>query len=171
MASAVLAPPAAPAAPERRSARRASFLRVLFRSRLTGLGALLVVAFVLMALLGPGLSGYDPNAPVLADRLQGPSPVHILGTDDTGRDIATRIAYGAQISLFMGFVAMLIPFMIGVPLGLLAGYLGGRWDFTIMRVVDILLTLPSIVLALSIVTVLGAGLRDALDPRLRALAR
>jgi peptide/nickel transport system permease protein len=160
--SAVLAPRAAPAVPERRRARRASFLSVLFRSRLTGLGAVLVVAFVLVALLGPRLSGYDPNAPVLADRLQGPSPAHILGTDDTGRDMATRIAYGAQISLFMGFLAMLIPFAIGVPLGLLAGYLGGRWEFAIMRVVDILLTLPSIVLALSIVTVLGAGITSVI---------
>jgi peptide/nickel transport system permease protein len=138
--------------------RRVGFLAVLVRNRITLLGLLLIAFFVVVALVGPILSRYDPNAPSLADRLAGPSAQHLLGTDDTGRDIATRIAHGARISLVMGVVAMAISAAVGVPLGLLAGYFGGRWDLAAMRLVDVLLTLPSIVLALVIVSVLGAGL-------------
>ncbi len=116
-----------------------------------------MLGFLALALAGPYLVGYDPNEPNPRDRLQGPSVSHLLGTDDTGRDIASRIAHGARISLLMGLLATLLPSLIGVPLGLLAGYLGGRWDLLIMRVVDILMTLPSIVLAVIIITVMGAG--------------
>ncbi|GAC1315898.1 MAG: ABC transporter permease [Chloroflexota bacterium] len=164
MASASVVPvaPPRPTLPRAREQPRAGFVAVLVRSRLTVLGMAIVGAFIVLALVGPVLSGYDPNAPVLAQRLQGPSAAHVLGTDDTGRDMATRIALGARISLLMGFAAMVIPFAIGVPLGLCAGYFGGRWDFVIMRVVEILLTLPSIVLALAIVTVLGAGVSSVI---------
>jgi ABC-type dipeptide/oligopeptide/nickel transport system permease subunit len=117
----------------------------------------LVLAFALIAAVGPLLSGYDPNAPVLADRLLGPSVEHLLGTDDTGRDIATRLAHGGRISLSMGLLAMAISAGVGVPIGLIAGYRGGSWDLGLMRLVDILLTLPSIVLAVAIVSVMGPG--------------
>ena len=146
--------PAAPPPPRR---RRVGFGAVLVRRRTALLGLVLIALFVVVAVVGPALSGYDPNTPVLADRLRGPSANHVLGTDDTGRDIATRIAHGARISLLMGVVAMAISAAVGVPLGLVAGYLGGRWDLAVMRLVDILLTLPSIVLALVIVSVMGAG--------------
>lgn len=157
-AAAVAAPPARASAP---GAQR-SLLRLLTRNRSVLLGETLVGAFVLIALVGPLLSGYDPNAPSLADRLQGPSPSHLLGTDDTGRDVATRIAYGGRISLLMGFVAMAISALVGIPLGLVAGYRGGRWDLALMRLVDLLLTLPSIVLAVAIVTVLGPGVASVI---------
>lgn len=132
-------------------------LAVLLRNRTAMLGTLLVAAFGLIALAGPFLSGYDPNVPSLPDRLLGPGAAHLLGTDDIGRDIATRIAHGARISMTMGLLAMVIPALVGTPLGLVAGYFGGSWEFAIMRVIDVVMTLPSIVLALAIVTVLGAG--------------
>jgi peptide/nickel transport system permease protein len=130
---------------------------VLLRNRTAALGFVLVAAFAAVALIGPFLSGYDPDAPALANRLQGPSLLHLLGTDDTGRDTATRIAHGARVSIAMGLVAMTIPALVGTPLGLLAGYFGGAWEFAIMRAIDVVMTLPSIVLALAIVTILGAG--------------
>ncbi len=136
---------------------RTGMVAVLLRNRTAALGIVLVAAFGAVAVVGPLLSGYDPDAPALADRLQGPSLLHLLGTDDTGRDIATRIAHGARMSIAMGLLAMAIPAVIGTPLGLLAGYFGGAWEFGIMRVIDVVMTLPSIVLALTIVTILGAG--------------
>ena len=157
MPSAVAAsvPAGQPVVPGRRA--RVGFLAALVRGRTALLGLVLVGGFVLLALVGPSLSGYDPNAPSLTDRMRGPSSSHLLGTDDTGRDIATRIAHGARISLAMGIAAMVIPALVGVPLGLLAGYFGGRWDLLIMRAIEVLLVLPSIVLALVIVTIMGAG--------------
>src|SRR5437867_3410764 len=89
-----------------RRSRAGSRLAALTRSRASLVGLVLVAGFAWLALVGPLLSGYDPNAPVLGDRLQAPSPAHLLGTDDTGRDIATRIAHGGRISLLMGVVAM-----------------------------------------------------------------
>src|SRR5215212_3657068 len=148
--------PATPPPPVARR-RRVGFGAALVRRRTALLGLLLIALFVVVAVIGPVLSGYDPNTPALADLLRGPSAGHLLGTDDTGRDIATRIAHGARISLLMGVVAMAISAAVGVPLGLVAGYLGGRWDLAVMRLVDVLLTLPSIVLALVIVSVMGAG--------------
>jgi ABC-type dipeptide/oligopeptide/nickel transport system permease subunit len=142
--------------------RRGGFAAVLLRSPVTVFGLALVLGFALLALGGPLVSGYDPIAPVLADRLQGPSPTHLLGTDDTGRDVATRLAHGARVSLLMGVLAMAISAGVGVPLGLLAGYLGGWWDLVIMRLVDLLLTLPSIVLAIAIVSSLGAGVASVI---------
>jgi len=143
-------------------ARRVGFAAALVRSPVTVLGLTLVLGFALVALVGPLFSGYDPTAPILADRLQGPSPAHLLGTDDTGRDVATRLAHGARVSLVMGVLAMAISTSVGVPLGLVAGYLGGRWDLVIMRFVDLLLTLPSIVLAIAIVSSLGAGVASVI---------
>ncbi len=144
-----------PAAETLRPARRR--LRGPLRGRTAALGLGLVLFFVALALVGPFLSGYDPNAPALGDRLLGPAPGHLLGTDDTGRDIATRIAHGARISLLLGVLAMAVSAGIGVPVGLVAGYRGGNWDLLLMRLVDVLLPLPSIVLAVAIVAVLGPG--------------
>ncbi len=145
-----------------RGRRKHALVRVLLRSPISVLGLALVSGFLILALFGPLASGYDPTIPLLADRLQGPSPTHLLGTDDTGRDVATRIAHGARVSLLMGVVAMAISAGIGIPLGLVAGYLGGYVDLVIMRLVDILLTLPSIVLAIAIVSILGSGVASVI---------
>lgn len=140
-----------------RPARRAGFLRLFVRNRIALVGLVLVFLFTLLSALGPLLMPYDPYLPQLALRLQGPSLAHPFGTDEVGRDILTRIAYGARFSLLMGVVAMSIAACIGVPLGLQAGYRSGWSDIAIMRGVDVMMTLPSIVLAIAIVSVLGAG--------------
>lgn len=132
------------------------------RNRIALAGASLVVLFVLVAIVGPLLSPYDPTKPVLASRLQPPSLAHLCGTDDVGRDLLTRIVYGARISLLMGVAAMAIACAIGVPLGMFAGYRAGWWDLAIMRGVDVLLTLPSVILAIAIVSVLGAGVSSVI---------
>lgn len=141
-----------------RSFPRHSFVKLLIRRRTALLGALLVVFFVLLATIGPFLTPHDPDMPNLPLRLQGPSAAHPFGTDEVGRDTLTRIAYGARFSLLMGVVAMAISASLGVPLGLTAGYRGGRWDMGLMRAVDILMTLPSIVLSVAIVSILGPGI-------------
>lgn len=140
------------------TARRAagSRLRMLLANRPLMLGGLLLTGLILFAASAP-LFPYDPIQPRLDARLEGPSFAHILGTDDLGRDLLTRLAHGARFSLLMGTGAVLLAAAVGLPLGLVAGYRGGLWDLLLMRLVDALITLPAIVLAVAIVSVLGSG--------------
>ena len=150
--------PARPIAldPERQAARRRVVGRLL-RHRAALAGAVIVLFFVLVALVAFVWTPYDPNTPSLGDRLAAPSAAHPFGTDDVGRDILSRLAVGSRYSLVMGAAAIGIAVAIGVPVGLIAGFRGGWWDAAAMRVVDVLMTLPSIVLAVAIVSVLGPG--------------
>ena len=126
------------------------------RAALAGLGVLVV--FALCGLLAPWLAPYDPYRPDLFGSLAGPSREHWLGTDELGRDILSRIIYGARISMVIGIISVAIGVVLGVPVGLFAGYLGGRFDLLSQRVIDVLLGFPSIILAIVLVTVLGVGL-------------
>lgn len=135
-------------------------VRAFVTNRMAVLGAAILLFIALVATLGPVVSGYDPEAPSLAERLQPPSPAHPLGTDELGRDLATRIAHGARTSVALGFLAVALAALLGVPLGLTAGYFGGRWDTTIQRVVDVLLGLPSIVMAIILAAVMGTGVQS-----------
>lgn len=122
-------------------------------------GAVLVVLVVLTAVLAPLLAPQDPNAQVLTDRLVGPgSDGHLLGTDQFGRDLLSRLIFGARVSLQAGVVAVAIGASVGLVLGLSAGYLGGWVDMVIGRLFDIILSFPTILLALAIVAVLGPSL-------------
>jgi peptide/nickel transport system permease protein len=130
-------------------------------------GALVTLVFFAVALLAPWVSPYDPLAQDLDRRLQGPSRAHLLGTDDFGRDILSRVMYGARISLTVGFLSIGIAVAGGLILGLVAGYYTtGRWgrliDIAIMRTSDILLAFPAVLLAIAIVTAFGPGLRNAM---------
>lgn len=147
---------------EVRVARRPGFMRLFVRNRIALAGLLVVLFFLVTAVVGPSITPYDAYTPQLAQRLQGPSLTHLFGTDEVGRDILTRIVYGARFSLLMGLVAMAIAASVGVPLGLNAGYRSGWADFTVMRGVDVMMTLPSIVLAIAIVSVLGAGISSVI---------
>lgn len=133
---------------------------VRHRSALVGLVILGVV--VVAALLGPVLSPYDPNAQNLVGVLLPPSPAHPLGTDELGRDEFTRLLVGARYSLFLGMMAVAIGLVIGVPLGALSGYLGGRTDILVQRLTDILLSFPGFLLALALVAGLGVGLQNVI---------
>lgn len=111
-----------------------------------------------MAVVGPGLSPYDPAHQELASRLAGPSASHPFGLDELGRDILSRVLSGARISLLVGLAVVSVSSVVGLALGLLAGYVGGRVDDVISRVVDVLLAFPGILLAIALVAVLGPSL-------------
>jgi ABC-type dipeptide/oligopeptide/nickel transport system permease subunit len=152
--------PRAPRAVDR--AGVACALRRFSRRRIVLAGSALVVLAVGMAVGAPVLTRHDPNAQDFRAPLDPPGWKHLLGTDDLGRDILSRIMYGARVSLRVSVLAVALAAALGVTFGLASGYLGGRLDNGVMRVVDSLLALPPLVLALLITAVLGAGLENAM---------
>jgi len=132
------------------------------RSRLAVPGASVVLFFILVALLAPVLAPYDPSKNDLFRTLLTPNAEHLLGTDELGRDILSRIIYGARLSLLEGLFSVLLAMIIGVPLGVVSGYVGGRTDTIIMRLVDILLAFPGVLLAVVIISILGPSLVNAM---------
>ena len=122
------------------------------------LGVALVALVLLAALLGPALSPFDPAAPDFAATLSPPDAAHLLGTDDLGRDVLSRILEGARVSLMVGLGSVGLALLLGAPLGLVAGYAGGWTDGILMRCMDVLLAFPGILLALGITAALGASL-------------
>ena len=144
-------------APSRRTLWSDAYER-LRRNRGAEIGAVGLLLLIVVAIFAPVLTPYDPIEMTPRDRLQSPNPQHWLGTDIFGRDILTRLMYGARISLLVGVISVTISILIGVNLGLLAGYYGGRFDALTMRLIDVMLAFPGILLALAIVAVLGPGL-------------
>ncbi len=129
-----------------------------FRRRWTGVGAAIVTAlFVVLALGAPWIAPHDPLDQTLAARLAPPDAAHWLGRDEFGRDLASRLVWGARLSFVLGVASVALAAALGVPLGLVAGYFGGRVDGWLMRGVDVLLAFPGILLALAVVAVVGAG--------------
>ncbi len=137
-------------------------LRRFTRRRLAVVGIVLVGLELLLAVAAPALAPYAPNAQDFRAVLQPPGWPHVLGTDDLGRDILSRLLHGARLSLAVGVAAVTLAVAVGVPLGLTVGYSGGRLDELLMRVVDSLMALPPLVLALVITAVLGSGLQNAM---------
>ena len=125
-------------------------------------GLVVVLTFVLLAILAPLIAPYGPDQQLLTDRLKPPSPAHWFGTDDLGRDVLSRVIYGAQISLRVGVLAVVIALVTGSALGLVAGYAGGWLDGLFMRGMDIVLAFPSTLMAIGIVAMRGPGLEMAL---------
>ncbi len=134
--------------------------RRLKRNRAAILGGIIVLLFVATAILAPWLSPYHPNEGDLTKRLKAPDREHLLGTDPLGRDILSRVIYGARISLQIQIVAVVIAMFVGTILGMVGGYYGGTFDNLIMRLMDILLAFPGIFLAIAIIAVLGPGLTN-----------
>lgn len=130
----------------------------LVRNPLAVLGGLLIAGMLLAAIFAPLLAPYGPNDGALADRLQGPSAAHLAGTDLQGRDELSRVLYGARTSLFTGTIAVLLAVIGGGVLGCLAGAFPGKVDSIVMRVVDVLLAVPAILMAIGMVAWLGRGL-------------
>jgi ABC-type dipeptide/oligopeptide/nickel transport system permease subunit len=131
------------------------------RTHLGWFGLAIVAAFVLMAASAPMLAPYSPTKQTLTERLRPPSFAHLLGTDELGRDILSRILFGARVSLRVGILSVGIAVLGGVFLGLIAGYCGGWADSLISRALDALLAFPALILALAITAVLGPGLNHA----------
>jgi peptide/nickel transport system permease protein len=125
-------------------------------------GLLLTVVLLVMALFAPLLSPADPYVQDTSRRLEPPSKDHPLGLDDLGRDVLARILYGARVSLRVGFSVVVLASVIGVTLGAIAGYFGGAADLIIMRLCDILLAFPGILLAIALVAVLGPDLNNVI---------
>lgn len=136
--------------------------RVLKRNKMAMAGLAIILFFILVAIFAPWLTPYEYDKGELTDRLKPPSAEHYFGTDYNGRDIFTRILYGARISLWVGFFSVMGSIVVGSLLGLLAGFYG-RWvDTIISRLFDIMLAFPSILLAIAIVSILGPSLQNAL---------
>ena len=122
------------------------------------LSASAVGVIVVAAALAEALSPYGPNEQDITQRLQAPGLTHLLGTDEVGRDILSRLIFGARISLLVGVIAVGVSCPVGVLVGLVAGYAGRRTDDVLMRITDIQLAVPTILLAIAVVAVLGPGL-------------
>lgn len=134
----------------------------LLRSPLTIAGLLLITFFVLSALAAPVLAPYEPTKQFLSQRLRPPSAEHLMGTDQLGRDLLSRMLFGAQLSLTVG-VGVVVPVaLFGILLGLIAGYTGGMIDEVLMRITDIFLAFPSLILAMAIAGALGPSLPNAM---------
>jgi len=122
------------------------------------LGAVIVTLWVVIALFAPWIAPYDPIAQDMSARLQGPSLAHLFGTDNFGRDILSRVIHGTRVDLKMGVLGVLFPFLIGTTLGSIAGYAGGWVDAALMRLVDVVIAFPFLVLLMAIITILEPGL-------------
>jgi ABC-type dipeptide/oligopeptide/nickel transport system permease subunit len=130
------------------------------RNRAAVAGLVVLGAFVLLAVVAPLATAYDPEQTRLDEALREPSAQHLLGTDQQGRDVLARLAYGGRFSLWIGFAAVGIGLLIGVPLGAVSGFYAGWVDLVIQRVIDVLLSFPGFLLALTLVAVLGVGLEN-----------
>lgn len=134
------------------------FFRKFRRQRAGVFASIVVGMLVLVACIGPYIAPYDPTAPDYDAILAQPSAEHWAGTDQFGRDILSRIIYGARISLSVGLISVFTGAMIGIFFGLTCGYYGGKYDSLVMRACDILLAFPGILLAIAVVAILGPGL-------------
>ena len=146
--------------PPRSNARRV--VRRFMRNRAAVVGLVIVTLFVLVALLAPLLAPFDPLKTNWLTVRKPPTAAHWLGTDDLGRDALSRLMWGARASLMAGVISVFIAFVIGVPIGLLSGYVGKWFDSAVMRVVDALLAVPFLILAIALAAFLGPSLTNAM---------
>lgn len=132
------------------------------RNKLAVLGLIMLILFVLLSVLAPLLTDYDPNRSNLRNRNLPPSGEHLLGTDDMGRDILARTLYGGRISLSVGLVSVGISLSIGVILGATAGFFGGMVDTVIMRIADVFYSFPFMILAITISSIFGPSIYNTM---------
>jgi len=136
--------------------------RRLRKSRTAVLGIIIIILFTIIAFFAPYIAPYDPMEQNFIKSFRPPSAEHYLGTDEFGRDVFSRIIYGSRISLQIGFIAVFISLVVGVSVGLAAGYYGGWIDMVVMRLMDLMLSFPYILLALVIMSILGPGIYNAM---------
>ncbi|KOO50755.1 ABC transporter permease [Priestia koreensis] len=132
--------------------------RRLRKNKLAMTGLVMLIVLIIMAIIGPIISPHSVTKQTLTDQNLAPSSTHWFGTDDMGRDVFTRTWYGARISLFVGFMAALIDFIIGVLYGGISGYKGGRTDNIMMRIVEVLYGLPYLLVVILLMVVMGPGM-------------
>ena len=139
-----------------------SWLRPWMRTKVY-IGGAIVAALILLGILGPFLAPYDPSMQQLREALRGPqwfAGPHFLGTDNLGRDIVSRLLFGARVSLIIAFTVVLISGAVGITLGAISGYFGGRVDFIIQKTVEVVWAFPALLLAIAILAYLGQGLQN-----------
>lgn len=132
--------------------------RMASNNKLAVFSAILIVVFILLALLAPVLTPYGLEEMDLMARLSPPSAKHLLGTDELGRDVLTRLLYGARVSLAVGIIPTIVSMVIGAFIGMISGYVGGMVDTVLMRLADVVLSFPSLLLAMVIMYTLGDGI-------------
>lgn len=137
-------------------------LRRLFRNKLAIIGMVLLGLFVFCAIFAPWIAPYDPIAQDITRRREPPSWKHPFGLDEVGRDLLSRVIYGARVSLYVGVASVSLAIVVGTLIGAISGYAGGWIDNIIMRIMDIMLAFPSLLLAIAIVAILGPGLLNML---------
>jgi len=125
-------------------------------------GTIIILLFVLASAAAPWLSRDDPTQTQFEQRFAPPSGRHVLGTDSFGRDLLSRVLHGGRLSLSVGLIAIAISDVIGIPVGLITGYRGGRFDNVVMRIVDLWLAFPGLLVAIAIVAILGPGLQNVM---------
>ncbi|MGQ9647531.1 MAG: ABC transporter permease [Thermodesulfobacteriota bacterium] len=135
--------------------------RLFLRNKLSLVGFIFLIFIFGLVLFGPILSPYDPLAIDFSVKLSPPSSQHLLGTDNYGRDLMSRIFHGARYTLLAAFISVLIGLVLGAPLGLISGFIGKKTDLILMRIMDILLAFPPLILAMAIVSGLGPSLVNA----------
>jgi len=132
--------------------------RAVLKHKLSRAGIIIIITFVLMAIFSPLLAPYDPNEQDLYNVLSGPSKAHWLGTDNVGRDLLSRVIYGSRISMMVALFATMVSTISGILLGLIAGFRGGWVDMIIMRLTDVVMCLPWLVIVLVFAAAMGPGL-------------
>jgi len=142
--------------------RRSRVVRRLVRNRVAMASLAVILMLVLIAIMGEFLAPHPPNKVELSNRLLPPSSDHWLGTDSLGRDVLSRVIVATRVDLLASLQAVGAALLVGVPLGLVAGYIGGMCDAILSRIIDALMTLPPLILAVVIVAILGPGLRNAM---------
>lgn len=150
----------APVEPKRSNLLAAQLLKAFNTNRLSWVGVAIFVTILLLAVFAPLVSPYDPLQQNILARLEGPSAQFWFGTDAYGRDIFSRLLYGARISLIIGVVAIGSAMVIGSAIGIYAGYRGGKLDVVIMQAMDVLLSFPALILGLIIVAMLGPSMQN-----------
>ena len=147
---------------EKPESRFRSMWDTLKKNKAALFGLFVIIALIIIAVIGPFITPYDPNDQVMADVNQTPSSAHWFGTDNLGRDIFSRVIVGTRVSLLVGVAAVAFSLIIGTILGSIAGYFGGKLDAVIMRIMDMMLSIPSILLAITLMAALGKGIDKAI---------
>jgi peptide/nickel transport system permease protein len=157
---------------------RSRTYRVFLANKASLFGAVVIAWIVIVGIGAPWVAPYDPNVQDIPHRLAGPTLAHPLGTDQYGRDIFSRVIYGARISLFIGVLSVLVGMSCGTVLGLVAGYWRGVVDLIICKIVDVLMSFPMLLLAMAVVAILGTSMTNSIlavgiasVPRFARLAR
>jgi len=149
-------------APPEKPSLAARLLRLMRKQPLGTAGALIVLGMIIAATFAPWIVAYDPTANDFAAMAEGPSAAHWLGTDQFGRDLLTRIIYGARTALVVGFASALVGGTIGLVLGVASAYFGGRFDLLFQRVMDVFMAFPLIIMALAVVSIFGTGIQNVI---------